>query len=74
MLGQESRMSQATLEQRLSVLEGQVAEILKQNGGSEPKAGWLDGVRGSQKQEADFAQVLALGREQRRADRPTEGS
>ncbi len=59
-----------TIEERLSLLEEDVA-TLKKNGSPEPNANWLTKVLGSMKDEPDFAEVLRLGQEIRRADCPS---
>ena len=65
-------MSQATLEQRLTALEQQVAALLDRESMPEPKDEWPTRVKGSQKGEPDFEEVLKSGRRIRQADRPSE--
>ena len=56
-----------TIEERLAVLEHEVA-VLKLQSQPENAANWLAKVAGSMKDEPDFAEVLRLGQEIRRAD------
>jgi hypothetical protein len=58
-----------TIEERLAVLEQDVAE-LKRRAQPSDAANWLTKVAGSMKDEPDFTEVLRLGREIRRADTP----
>ena len=63
-------MSQGTIEERLSVLERQVAELVREKNEGQGKEGWLDEIKGSFKDDPEFDEILRLGREFREADRP----
>jgi hypothetical protein len=61
----------STIEQRLEKLEADVAELKRQNDAK--KKDWLSVVTGSFKDDPEFAEIVRLGREIRRADRPQDG-
>jgi hypothetical protein len=65
-------MAEATLEQRVAVLEGTVRELQEAMNARKPAVDWLDRVIGSMKDEPAFDEVLAHGRAIRHADRPAE--
>jgi hypothetical protein len=65
-------MSQATVEERLAVVEAELAELKQRLNGRTASATWLDRIAGSMKDEPEFAEVLRLGRAIRDADRPAE--
>jgi hypothetical protein len=65
-------MPEATLEQRLTVLEEAVRELQEAMKARTPALDWLDRVIGSMKDEPAFDEVLAYGRAIRHADRPAE--
>ncbi len=65
-------MPEATLEQRMMVLEQVVRELREEINARKPAPDWLDCVIGSMKDETAFDEVLAYGRAVRQADRPTE--
>lgn len=58
-----------TIEERLAVLEQDMAQLKRQAQPREPE-NWLAKVAGSMKDEPDFAEVLRLGQEIRREDSP----
>jgi hypothetical protein len=60
----------STLEQRLEKLEAEVAELKRHK---DAKADWLSVVAGSFKDDPGFAEIVRLGQEIRRADRPRDG-
>lgn len=66
-------MSNPTIEDRLTQLEQEVARLKEQ--AAHPLAGgsWFDRVTGSMGDYPEFARVLELGREVRRADHPDDG-
>lgn len=71
-------MAEATVEQRLSALERDLAELRARveagqgaaATGSRPS--WLEGVVGSMKGFPEFEEVVRLGRAARHADRPSD--
>ncbi len=63
-----------TVEQRLAVLEEQVAELRQRFDSSQRSNTWLDRVAGSFRDQPEFDEVLRLGREIRQADRPAADS
>ena len=65
-------MADATLEQRVKVLEETMHELQDAMNARKPAADWLDCVIGSMKDEPAFDEVLAHGRAIREADRPAE--
>jgi len=65
-------MPEATLEQRMTVLEQAVRELQEALNARKPAPDWLDHVIGSMKDEPAFDEVLAHGRAIRHADRPAE--
>ncbi len=66
-------MNDPTVEDRLARLEQEVAR-LKQRVASPAQAGsWADRITGSMEAYPEFAKVLELGRELRRADHPDGG-
>ncbi len=65
-------MSEATLEQRMTVLEQTVCQMQKAIDARQPAPDWLNRVIGSMKDEPAFDEVLAHGRAIRQADRPAE--
>ena len=60
----------ASLEERLKVVEAAIAELKQQNDRPEPN--WLDQITGLFKDDPIFDEVLAYGREFRYADRPKD--
>jgi hypothetical protein len=65
-------MPEATLDQRVTVLEEAVRELQEAMHVRKPAADWLERVIGSMKEEPAFDEVLAHGRAIREADRPAE--
>jgi hypothetical protein len=65
-------MPDATLEQRITVLEQAVRELQEAMKARTPAPDWLEHVIGSMKEEPAFDEVLAYGRAIREADRPAE--
>ncbi len=65
-------MRMATVEERLERLEKEV-NLLKLSQSSKidlaaKKPGWISKIEGSFKDDPDFAEILRLGREERKAD------
>jgi len=65
-------MPKATLEQRMTALEGAVRELQEAMNARKPAPDWLERVIGSMKDEPAFDEVLAYGRAIRQADRPAD--
>jgi hypothetical protein len=65
-------MPEATLEERMAVLEEAVRELQEVLRARQPVPDWLDRVIGSMKDEPAFDEVLAHGRALRHADRPAD--
>jgi hypothetical protein len=65
-------MPEATLEQRMTVLEEAVRQLQEALNLRKPAPDWLDRLIGSMKDEPAFDEVLAHGRAIRHADRPAE--
>lgn len=65
-------MSPATIEQRLSALEKEVADLKTRLQTTNGAGYWLVRVAGSMKDYPEFAEVIRLGREIRQADRPAD--
>ena len=63
-----------TIESRVEALERELAEVKRRLSGTGNANQWLDRVAGSQSQEADFDEVLRLGRDARAADRPSDAT
>ena len=64
-------MSQTpTLEQRISHVEKDLAQLKSQVERLGAKENWIDRITGSFKNDPEFDEILRLGREIRRADRP----
>ncbi len=65
---------ESTVEQRVAALEWEVAELKRQLAKAVPntKAKWIDRITGTFKDDPDFAEIVRLGAEIRRADRPPE--
>ena len=62
-------MAEATLEQRMTILEQTVRDLQNALDSRKPAPDWLDRVIGSMEGEPAFDEVLAHGRAIRRADR-----
>ena len=63
-------MSQsASLEERIVALEHEVAR-LKQSVEGSAKPDWIDRLTGSFKDDADFDEIVRLGQEYRKSQRP----
>jgi hypothetical protein len=69
---EDSHVENATLEQRMTVVENALRELQEAMRSRQPAADWLERVIGSMKDQPAFDEVLALGRAARFADRPAE--
>jgi hypothetical protein len=66
-------MSQTqSIEQRLDNLEREMAELKQRVGEGDAKKNWIERITGSFANDPDFAEILRLGQEIRRADRPDD--
>jgi hypothetical protein len=64
----------STIESRVEALERELAEVKRRLNGGQQSGSWLERVSGSQSQNAEFDEVLKLGREARSAERPSDGT
>lgn len=61
-----------TLEDRVKALEDEVAELKRRAGRKETVGEWLDKISGRLAKYPEFEDVVRLGREIRKADRPDD--
>jgi hypothetical protein len=61
-----------TIESRLESLEREMAELRERLNRTTRGSNWLERIVGSQSRDADFEEVLRLGREARSADRSAD--
>ena len=62
----------SSLEQRVTLLEDELA-ALKERLGIAPTAGnWIEKITGTFEGDTEFAEIVKLGAELRRADRPAD--
>jgi hypothetical protein len=59
-----------TLEERVAHVEKDLAELKSEMQRMHSGRGWIDRITGSFKDDPDFDEILRLGQEIRRADRP----
>ncbi len=62
-------MTGITIEQRLAVVEREIAELKRRLPPQQPEADWVDAVSGVFADTPEFDEVVRLGREMREADR-----
>ena len=62
----------SSLEQRLKVLETEVAAIKKRLGTDPTGDNWIEKITGTFEGDKEFAEIVRLGAELRRADRPAD--
>ena len=60
------------IEERLTAVEQAIADIQRRLTRFEPEADWIERITGSMEGKPEFEEVLRLGREVRRADRPAD--
>jgi hypothetical protein len=60
------------IEQRLTILEAEVAGLKRRLDAICSKKNWIDRIAGSMKDEPEFGEVLRLGAALRQADRPSD--
>jgi hypothetical protein len=65
-------MPEVSLEHRMTALEQAVRELQRASTGRTPAPDWLDRLVGSMKDQPAFDEVLAHGRDIRRADMPCD--
>ena len=58
-----------SIEERLDHLERDAANLKRRVGEGEMKKNWIERITGSFENDPDFAEILRLGQEIRRADR-----
>lgn len=63
-------MEAATVEKRLATLECEIAQLKRLVASVQLPESWFARVAGSFKDEPEFEEVLRLGRELRRSDKP----
>ncbi len=61
-----------SIEERLGNLEREVAELKRRLGEDKAQESWIERITGSFENDPDFAEILRLGQEIRRADRPND--
>ncbi|MDA0837310.1 MAG: hypothetical protein O3B01_17575 [Planctomycetota bacterium] len=61
--------SLATIEERVTALEQQLAKLKAERNGEGRKSGWIDKICGSFKDDPEFDEIVKLGREYRQSDR-----
>lgn len=61
-----------TVEQRLAILEKEMAELKQGLAQTQVKPNWIDRVKGSFKGDPEFGEILRLGREIRQTTSPDE--
>ena len=66
-------MSQSsTLEERLTQVEKELAELKSRVKTLHPKGNWIDAISGSFKDDPEFEEILRLGKAIRDADQPDQ--
>lgn len=63
-------LSPSTLEERVAHMEKDLAQLRSQVERLRPGKGWIDRITGTFKDDPEFEEILRLGQEIRRADRP----
>lgn len=62
----------ASLDERVQFLESEVAALKKRLGTAPTGANWIEKITGTFEGDIEFAEIVKLGAELRRADRPTD--
>ena len=57
-----------TVEERLTILEREMAELKQGPAPVQPKHNWIEQIAGSFKDDPDFGEILRLGRKVRQAE------
>ena len=61
-----------SVEERLAILEQEVAELKRVNSPGSPKPNWLGKIAGTFKDDPEFGEILRLGQEIRKAEKLDE--
>jgi hypothetical protein len=61
-----------SVEERLAILEQEMAELKRTGRATPTKENWIDKVAGSFEGDPEFDEILRLGKEIRQADRPRD--
>lgn len=62
----------SSLEQRVKLLENEFAALKKRLGIAPTGENWIEKIAGTFEGDTEFAEIIKLGAELRRADRPTD--
>jgi hypothetical protein len=62
----------SALEQRVKLLENEVAALKERLGIAPAGMNWIEKITGTFEGDAEFAEIVKLGAELRRSDRPTD--
>lgn len=62
----------SSLEQRVKLLESEVAALKKQLGAAPTGGNWIEKITGTFAGDVEFAEIVKLGAELRREDRPSD--
>ena len=57
-----------SIEERVAKVEKEIERLKNQSNGSKDKSNWISDISGSFKDDAEFDDILHLGREERQAD------
>ena len=57
-----------SIEERVAKVEKEIERLKNQSNGSKNKSNWISDISGSFKDDAEFDEILRLGREERQAD------
>lgn len=62
----------SSLEQRVTLLEDELVSLKKRLGIAPTGDNWIENITGTFEGDTEFAEIVKLGAELRRADRPTD--
>ena len=65
-------MAKATLEERVSAVEADIAELKKSTGGQTSDTPWWEKIYGTFADSEEYEEAMRLGREYRESQRPAE--
>lgn len=65
-------MEKATLEERVSAVEAEIAELKKSTHGQKPDAPWWEKIYGTFADSEEYEEAMRLGRQYRESLRPSE--